>query len=77
MNMKAQKPLAKPKQKIDLSETESIKCEDCGNYSFIQTYFLKRISPLLSPTGEEAIVPIQVFSCGNCGVVPKKMMPNG
>jgi len=77
MNMKAQKPLTKPKQQIDLSETESIKCEECGNYSFIQTYFLKRISPLLSPTGEEAIVPIQVFSCGNCGDVPKKMMPDG
>jgi len=77
MNMKAQKPLPTPKQQIDLSQAESIKCEECGNYSFIQTYFLKRISPLVSPTGEEAVVPIQVFSCGNCGAVPKKMMPDG
>lgn len=75
--MKAQKPLPTPKQQIDLSQAESIKCEECGNYSFIQTYFLKRISPLVSPTGEEAVVPIQVFSCGNCGAVPKKMMPDG
>jgi hypothetical protein len=35
---------------------------------------LKRISALVSPTGKESIVPIQVFSCGNCGTVPKNMM---
>ena len=35
---------------------------------------LKRISPLVSPTGEEALVPIDVYSCGNCGRVPKSML---
>ena len=49
-------------------------CEKCGNASFIQSFFLKRISPLVSPTGKEAIVPIQVFACGNCGTIPKNMM---
>ena len=32
------------------------------------------MSALMSPTGKEAIIPIQVFSCGNCGAVPKNMM---
>ena len=27
-----------------------------------------------SPTGEEALVPIEVYSCGNCGRVPKTML---
>ena len=59
---------------IDLSKTDTIVCEECGNASFIQSFFLKRISPLVSPTGKEAIVPIQVFACGNCGTIPKNMM---
>ena len=25
----------------------------------------------MSPNGQEAGVPVQVFSCGNCGEVPK------
>ena len=63
-----------PPQQVDISDTETIICEKCGNASFIQSFFLKRISPLVSPTGKEAIVPIQVFACGNCGTIPKNMM---
>ena len=59
---------------VDISKAETIVCENCGNASFIQAYFLKRISAVMSPTGKEAIVPIQVFSCGNCGAIPKNMM---
>ena len=54
---------------VDLSQAENIVCKSCGNYSFIQSFFLKRISALMSPTGQEAIVPVQVYSCGNCGEV--------
>ena len=63
-----------PPQQIDIGDTETIICEKCGNASFIQSFFLKRISPLVSPPGKEAIVPIQVFACGNCGTIPKNMM---
>ncbi len=63
-----------PPQQIDIGDTETIVCEKCGNASFIQSFFLKRISPLVSPTGKEAIVPIQVFACGNCGSISKNMM---
>ena len=54
---------------LDISKTDTITCENCGNASFIQAFFLKKVSALVSPTGKEAIVPIQVFSCGNCGKV--------
>ena len=59
---------------LDLNEADTITCKECGNASFIQSFFLKRISALISPTGKEAIVPIQVFACGNCGMVPQKMI---
>jgi len=63
-----------PGLQIDISKTDTIVCEECGNASFIQAFFLKKVSALVSPTGKEAIVPIQVFSCGNCGAIPKNMM---
>ena len=63
-----------PGVQIDISKADTIQCEDCGNASFIQAFFLKKISALMSPTGKEAIVPMQVFSCGNCGTVPSKML---
>ena len=59
---------------LDISKADTIVCEECGNASFIQAFFLKKISALMSPTGKEAIVPIQVFSCGNCGAIPKNMI---
>ena len=71
MNMKRKKPLPQPKVKVDLSQADTVKCEKCGNYSFIQSYFIKKMSAIMSPNGQEAVVPVQVFSCGNCGIVPK------
>ncbi len=63
--------------KVDLKDAENVKCEKCGNYSFVETYFIKRLSPLVSPTGQEALIPIQTFACGNCGEVSKMMAPDG
>ena len=64
----------KAEVQLDLGEADTIQCQECGNASFIQSFFLKKISALMSPTGQEAIVPVQVFSCGNCGTVPSKML---
>ena len=77
MTMKPMKPIKKPQKQININDTEAVKCEECGNYSFIKSYFIRRISPIVSPTGKEAMIPIEVFSCGNCGKVPESMMPKG
>ena len=66
-----------PGLQIDISKTDTIVCDECGNASFIQAFFLKKVSALVSPTGKEAIVPMQVFSCGNCGTIPKNMTEMG
>ena len=63
-----------PGLQIDISKTDTIVCDECGNASFIQAFFLKKVSALVSPTGKEAVIPIQVFSCGNCGTIPQNMI---
>ena len=77
--MAKQKPL-QPQEtqvQVDLSKADTIKCDDCGNYLFITAHVIKRLSAIISPTGQEAMIPVQVYSCGNCGKVPDKMMPKG
>ena len=78
MSTKPMKSLNKqqPQTQIDIKDTEMVKCDDCGNASFIQAFFLRRLSALMSPTGQEALIPIQVYSCGNCGKVPDKLKQN-
>ena len=73
MTVRPMKPLPKQQVKIDLSDADTMKCQKCGNSIFIQRYVIKRISAIVSPTGEEVIAPIQVFNCGNCGeMLPMK-----
>ena len=69
MTVRPMKPLPKQQVKIDLSDADTMKCQKCGNSIFIQGYVIKRISAIVSPTGEEVIAPIQVFNCGNCGTM--------
>ena len=71
MNMKPMKPIPQPKKQVqfDLKDAETMKCANCGNKIFIQGYVVKKISAILSPTGQEVIAPVQVFNCGNCGEI--------
>ena len=76
MSMKPMKPLNKPTSNVNVTmgDTDPFVCEDCGNAVFIPAVFLRRLSPIVSPTGKEAMIPIQVYSCGNCGKVPSTLM---
>ena len=67
MSTKPMKPLPKQKPQIDLEDAETMICQKCGNKIFIQGYVIKKISAIMSPTGQEVIAPVQVFNCGNCG----------
>tara|TARA_R100000278_G_C5452548_1_gene157949 strand:+ start:57 stop:281 length:225 start_codon:yes stop_codon:yes gene_type:complete len=59
---------------VDLTKAETMKCKKCDNAIFIPSFILKRLSPLVSPTGKEAVIPVQVYSCGNCGEVIKSLI---
>jgi len=67
MSMRPRKPIPKAKVKVDLSDAETMTCQKCDNKIFLQGYVIKRISAIVSPTGQEVIAPIQVFNCGSCG----------
>ena len=54
---------------IDLTHAKDITCEKCEGIGFRQSMMLKKLSPLMSPTGQETIIPVGVFACDSCGHV--------
>ena len=62
--------------RVDLKDTEQIKCKECGNNTFEQVVFLHKISALLSPYGQESIYPVLVFQCSKCHTVVDETMLN-
>ena len=64
-------------EQIDFSKTSEICCEKCGNNTFKQTLLIRKMSALASPSGQEMIIPMQVFSCEKCGHVNKEFADVG
>ena len=56
-------------QTIDMSQTTSISCEKCENSTFKQTLLIRKLSALVSPNGQETVIPVAVFACEKCGHV--------
>jgi hypothetical protein len=51
---------------IDPTDLPEVECE-CGSNTFQEAYKMKMVSKIVSPTGEEGLMPIQTFVCSQCG----------
>ena len=74
MHPKGPLPRKQQQVQVDLKQADTIKCSSCNNYLYIQSFVLKKLSALVSPTGQETMIPVQVFSCGNCGKIAEGML---
>jgi len=61
---------------VDLSQTTAVTCEECGHEHFVQVNMMRKLSPMLSPTGQPALIPIPVFACAKCSHVNQEFLPN-
>lgn len=55
-----------PTMNINPTELEDVKCDKCGNFTFVQVSLMKRLPSVISPTGKETFMPMQVFACAVC-----------
>jgi hypothetical protein len=58
-----------PSQNIDINTIPWLSCK-CGSVFFESTVMVKKVSQLISPTGREEIVPVDMIICRSCGKVP-------
>ena len=56
-------------ERIEISKTSAVKSEACENQTFKQSLLQRKLSALVSPNGQETLVPVQVFACDKCGHV--------
>lgn len=61
--------------KVALKDTTDVVCESCDHKLFTQLMMFKKLSAIMSPTGEESLIPVQVFACNSCGHVNDQFMP--
>ena len=64
-----------PGLNIDFKQTTPVVCNECGHDVFTQVMKMRKLSALLSPTGQETMIPIQAFACVKCGHINKGFLP--
>ena len=62
---------------LKMSDTTEISCDKCGHNVFQQGLMLRKVSALVSPSGQESMVPIQVMICIKCDHVNDVFKPSG
>lgn len=60
---------------VDLKNTEEVICPNCGGKVFNQSLMLRKVSPLLTGTGQPGLIPISVFECTKCHEILKEYLP--
>jgi hypothetical protein len=60
---------------VNLNNATDLACSACGNKFFNEVTFFKKISALLSPTGQAGLVPIPAYACTACGNVNEEFLP--
>ena len=61
-----------PGMQMDLSKATDLVCK-CGSKLFRPVMAIKTLSALVSPTGQETLVPMQLYACIKCDAIPAKI----
>lgn len=59
---------------IDLKNVDNVQCEECKGETFVPAFIIKHLGALVSPTGQETMVPVQVFKCSECGHINERFL---
>ena len=70
-----EQPAGRSMPPIDLSSAEDVKCEECKNTTFSEVIVIKRLSAIMSPTGQEIMAPIKTFHCAKCCHLNEEFIP--
>jgi uncharacterized Zn finger protein len=60
---------------ITLDKTAAVSCDECSHEVFQEGVMLRKASRFITGTAQDAIIPIQVFTCTKCGHVNEEFLP--
>ena len=59
-----------------LSNSVDVTCSECKNETYTMVFLIKKLPALVSPTGEDMMIPVQSFACTSCGNINPEFMKN-
>lgn len=64
-----------PQPRLDWSQAQDFTCSHCGSEYFINAVMIKKFSKLVTGTSKDAVVPVDILMCGNCGKPVDELIP--
>jgi len=57
-----------PKQqiRIGLDNTTGLTCDECGNDTFVEVVYVRKVSKLLTGSPDDQLIPIPAYACSKC-----------
>ncbi len=59
---------------MNLNDARNMDCE-CGNNTFMPGFRCKKMSKLITGQAQDAIIPIEVYLCTQCGKALQELLP--
>ena len=59
---------------MNLNDARNMDCE-CGNSTFMPGFRFKKMSKLITGQAQDAIIPIEVYLCTQCGKALQELLP--
>ena len=64
------------KPQIDFSKATEMYCQECKGTVFIPANKFLKVSKIVTGTPNDAIIPVELYLCGNCGEIVEELLPN-
>ena len=59
---------------VSLNDARDMNC-DCGNNTFMPGFRFKKMSKLITCQAQDAIIPIEMYLCTQCGKALQELLP--
>jgi hypothetical protein len=59
---------------MNLNDARDMNCE-CGNNTFMPGFRFKKMSKLITGQAQDAIIPIEMYLCTQCGKALQELLP--
>ena len=61
---------------IDFSKATEMECQECKGTVFIPANKFLKVSKIVTGTPNDAIIPVELYLCGDCGEIVEELLPN-
>lgn len=61
--------------KINIEDTTEYVCTQCENNVFLNGFYVRKISRLITGATTDGVIPVSLFVCAKCGKVADDLLP--